>query len=410
MGRKLQGAKLRAKKRGTEADKELVEIKAQHAETQHVTEKADEELFVIDNTAVLPSKKTLHKKEKKLKYSNSAKEQSQIEKLAAKFTKDQLERMTKTKTARRAMNKGAVDPKFDLWASEGEKAAPQKKKTSAEIPAIGSTLAGIKPAEHTKIATTRALRAPKADRAVQIDPANSGQSYNPDKVSHKKAILEAVEVERKRGLAEKDRKAPISTGMSAETRKYIVDDTDSEDDEPEDDQDDALTEDKMEKKKEKFTRAQRNKQKRLRAEQWEIDTRKRNKKFEGSVGEAKTITKKLRKEETHTLERKLEIEKKKKESEPVKGKDVYGKMSKENPIAAPTYPVALSNELKSGSLRTIISKGSLLTDRFASLRDREMAPKKALKKNKRMEGKRRRTKIKVKGKGFKEAREGQILG
>mmetsp|Transcript_35331 Transcript_35331/g.55035 ORF Transcript_35331/g.55035 Transcript_35331/m.55035 type:complete len:418 (-) Transcript_35331:16-1269(-) len=417
MGRKLQGAKLRAKKRGQEAAKALVETKARDTETRQVTEKGDAELFVIDTTAILPSKKTLHKKTTKQKFSNSAKEQSQIEKLVAKHTKEQLERMTKTKTARHAMIKGAINPKFDLWGSEDPAAADKKKKKNTPVvnPVIGSTLAGTKPAEHVEITTTRALPAPKAATAIRVDLAKSGQSYNPDKVLHKMTIMEAVQVERKRELAEAEKKAPISTGMSEETRKYIVGDTDSEDESDDDDnnkKDDEETtgELKVEKKKEKFTRAQRNKQKRLRAEQREIDARKRLKKFEGTVGEAKVIAKKLRKEEAQTVERKMELEKLKKEHEPVQGKDVYAKLADENPIAAPTYPVALPSELKSGSLRTIKPKGSLLTDRFASLRDRDMAPKKQLKKKKKVEGKRRKMKIKVKGKGFKEAREENILG
>jgi nucleolar protein 53 len=70
----------------------------------------------------------------------------------------------------------------------------------------------------------------------------------------------------------------------------------------------------------------------------------------------------------------------------------------------------LSSELKSGSLRTIRPKGSLVTDRMASFLDRDMAPKKQLKRKQRVQGKLRKSKIKVRGKGFEASKEGHILG
>ena len=425
MGRKLQGAKLRAKKRGQEASKELVETTAKHVETKQVTEKTNDELFVIDTKAVLPSKKTALKKEKKAKHvSKSAKEQAQIDKLIAKHTKEQLDRMAKKskQTARKATNKGTVKPKFDLWGSSPATSLAEKQRTTK--------VTGIKPSEHVKITTSRALPPPKkvlssrnddddtkAAAAVKVDLAKSGQSYNPDKLLHRKAILEAVQVEKKREKAEELRKAPISTGMSEETRKYIVGDTDSEDEsdsDNDDDNDNKQDSVKVEKPKEKLTRAQRNKQKRLRAEQREIQERKRRKKLEGSIGEAKTITKQLRKADLEKRKQKTELEHLKIASTQIPGKGVYEKLANENPIHAPTYPVALSTELnkKSGySLRSIKPKGSLLTDRFTSLLDRDMAPKKQTKRKKRVEGKRRmKMRIKVKGKGYKESKDGQILG
>ena len=82
-------------------------------------------------------------------------------------------------------------------------------------------------------------------------------------------------------------------------------------------------------------------------------------------------------------------------------------MANEIPIDAPTYPVALTSELKSGSLRTIKPKGSLVTDRMASFQDRDMAAKKQTKRKRRAQGKRRKLKLKVRGKGYAE---GGILG
>jgi len=48
MGRKLKGARLRAHKRGKEHVTEMTETKADQVETQAVTDRSNEELFVID--------------------------------------------------------------------------------------------------------------------------------------------------------------------------------------------------------------------------------------------------------------------------------------------------------------------------------------------------------------------------
>jgi nucleolar protein 53 len=408
MGRKLQGAALRAKKRGKLDAQDMVEVTAQKAETQQVTTKADEELFVLDTTAVIPSKKQQEKKEKsKRKHTNSAMEQKQIEKLAQTHTAEKLQELAKTSTAKRARFKGAVKPTFDLWG--GEEETNNKTNKKKQDGSFGSAVGGIKPSQHLKIVTARALPAPDATK-VKIDVAKSGQSYNPDRVQHKKVLQEAVQVEQKREAAETERNAPISTGMSEETRALMMGDSDTDDSPSDDEGEDNDEERPIEKKKEKLTRAERNKQKRVREEQREIDTRKRQKKIQNSVAEAKTVTRKMLKDEAESKEKKEKIQKLKEESERVKGKNVYQQLADENPIHAPTYPVALSSELNEsgGSLRTIKPKGSLVTDRMASFLDRDMAPKKALRQRKRVEGKRR--KLKVRGKGHAASKEGAILG
>jgi nucleolar protein 53 len=422
MGRRLRGAALRAKKRSTAAAEDIVQSNAVGVEEGVVSNKPNEELFVLDTTAVIPSKKQQEKKDQKLKkrkYQASAKEQAQIEKLIEKHPADELQKLIKkgNTTAKRAKIKGAVQPNFDLWGDDDE-AHPSKQKKlkeeeSSKTLSAFAAAAGIKPAAHpAKISSTKALPAPKGN-SVSIDVAVSGQSYNPDKIEHKNAILEALRVETKREFAEKEATAPVSQGLSAETKELLLGDSDSEDessDDERDDDDSASNERPIQKRPEKLTRAQRNKQKRLRAEAQEIRERKRRKKLQNAVNEAKFIARKLRKEETETKERKEKIEELKAEKERVKGKDVYQWVAEENPRQAPTFPVALPDELKSGSsLRTIRPKGSLITDRMVSLMDRDMAPKKALKKKQRAQGKRRQ-KIKVRGKGYEVTKEGEILG
>jgi nucleolar protein 53 len=417
MGRKLQGAALRAKKRGKLDAIDMVEVAAQLAETQEVTTKPDEELFVLDTTAaivVAPSKKQQAKKEKnKRKHTNSAMERALIEKLADTHSEEKLQELAKISTAKRARFKGLVKPTFDLWAEEKEETNnddKKKKKQQTEPPVIGSGVGGTKPSQHLTIVTKRALAAPGKSK-VNIDVAKSGQSYNPDRVQHKKVLQEAIEVEQKREEAEIERKAPISTGMSEATRALLLGDSDSDDSPSDVEEEDDNDEDRpIEKKKEKLTRAQRNKQKRVREEQREIDTRKRQKKIQNSVAEAKTVGKKLLKDEALSKEKKAEIQKLKEESERVKGKNVYQQLAHENPVHAPTFPVALSHELNKsrGSLRTIKPKGSLVTDRMTSFTDRDMATKKTFRHRKRVEGKRR--KVKVRGKGHAASKEGALLG
>jgi len=415
---------MRASKRIKLADQEFADTKADKVETQEVAAKKDEELFVIDTTAVLDSKKQLEKKEKKAKdprRNPSLKEKAQIEKLVQRHAANNLQQLVTTgnSASKRATRKGSVQPTFDLWGDEpkieDETVSNTKKRKSSDT-AVGSTLpAGLKPASHIKIVSRPAMPPSSKLKAVAVEVAKAGQSYNPDKVLHAKILHEAIQVEEKRQFAEKEAKAPVATGMSAETRAFLVG-SDSEDSDDETEKDSETKEgdgdSPMEKIQKKLTRAQRNKQKRVRAEQQEIENRKRQKKLENSVAEAKAITKQLSRKEQEQAKQREEAEKLKAAKERTKGESVYLRLADENPIHAPTYPVALTSELKQtgGSLRTIRPKGSLLTDRMVSLTDRDMAAKKQTKKRIRVEGKRRKLKVKVRGKGHAESKEGGILG
>lgn len=413
MGKRLRGAKLRSKKRGTEAEREIVETKAVEVEEAPVTEKADEELFVIDTTAVVQSKKQLAKKEKKA-LQNSTKEAEQIQRLVNTHSAKTLQKMAKSTsiTAKRAPKRIKVKqtkPTKDLWADEDSTAIVSK--TSRTMVAAGPR--GIVPSAHVKIGTQRALQPQSAKYnkeilPVTVDIAKSGQSYNPDKKEHKKIIQEALAVETKRQAAEKEAKSSASQGMSAETRALLLGDTDSEDESDSDSDSDSVME-IAERRPQKMTRAQRNKQKRIRAEQHEIRERKRQKQIAHELRGVKAAKRKLMKEQAEKQAAKEKLDQLKKDSERSKGKDVYQQLADENPRYAPTLPVALPGELQKGtSLRTIKPKGSLVTDRMVSLMDRGMTAKKQLKHKMRVEGKRR--KVKVRGKAKWSTREGDILG
>jgi len=445
MGKRLKGAKLRAKKRGTEAAKEIVEIVAVQAEEGLVTNKPDEELFVLDTTAVTPSKKQLQKRDERRTKRNknesvSTKEQIQIQKLVNTHSAKTLNKLVKKTsiTAKRAPKniKGRqVRPTYDLWGDEtaadddrnnGDgvviKISASKAKATANTNTkqlAMSHVHGIVPSDHNKFATAKALPAPtKKEKLVTVDIAGSGQSYNPDKKEHRNAIEEALKVETKRQRADKEAVSSASQGMSAETRALLLGDSETEDEDDSDD-DDSSSDDNdddnekntkiIQKRPEKFTRAQRNKQKRVRTEQYEIQDRKRQKRLQHEMRSAKSVGKKLKKEEEKKKEEKENIERLKAESERSKGKNIYQNLADENPRYAPTFPVALPDELKSGtSLRTIKPKGSLVTDRMVSLMDRGMTAKKQLKLKNRIQGKKR--KVRVRGKGYQAKNEGEFLG
>jgi len=418
MGRKLRGAKLRAKKRSQIHAQESLDVEAKGVETREVVAKADEELFVLDTTAVLPSKKQLEKKEKKKrKYTNSAKEEAQINKLVDTHSPTKLQGLAEKKTAKRARIKKGVDPTFDLWGGDDDGTARskqdesriEKKKDDAPNPGIGPSLAGTKPAHKPSNYSIQAMKNPNS-RIVSIDVAEPGQSYNPDRIQHKNMIKKAVQVEEKRQKAEEFDKAPIAKGLSEETKAYLLDDSDLEDYADSGSDSEEEEERPIERRREKLTRAQRNRQKRIRRELKQIAQRKRDKKFQASVGEAKTISKQLRKEETEQLKRAVQYKKVKEESQRTKGKGVYDQLADENPIRAPTYPVALSSEIQDGSLRKLRPKGSLVMDRMASFLDRSMAAKKQLNQKRRVQGKRRKHKVKVRGKGFEATKDGGIMG
>lgn len=414
MGKRVRGAKLRSKKRGTVAEREIVEKHAGEVETGAVTDKADDELFVLDTTAVVPSKKQLEKKRSKQQLKNSTKEEVQIQKLIDNHSEKTLKSLAKKTsiTERRAPKRIKAKqnrPTRDLWADEDESSSTALATKKAAPIVVSSGPHGIVPSKHVKVVTTRAL-APQTSKyknkdmmPVTIDLAKSGQSYNPDRKEHRRAIIEALKIETKRDKADKEAKKKVSQGMSAETKALLLGDSDTEDEEEEE------SDTEMEiatKRPEKMTRAQRNKQKRVRVVEYEIRERKRQKQVRHDMRGVKSARRKLLKEEAEKKAEKEKIEKLKRESERSKGKDVYQQLADENPRYAPSYPVALPGEVS--SLRRIKPKGSLVTDRMVSLMDRGMTAKKQLKHKMRVEGKRR--KVKVKGKAKWNTKEGGILG
>ena len=238
-----------------------------------------------------------------------------------------------------------------------------------------------------------------ARKTVQIELAQPGQSYRPDEEQHQDVIGEALGIELRRKEAEEYKSAPIGGGrMNQRTLSLLIhssDEESSDDDGDEEDNDDENMKSRAVslKRKEKLTRAQRNKQKRVRAMQVELEERKKAKQFLHTFQDAKKISKEIKKKEAEHIARKQEINalKEEKLSKPL-GVNIIDQISKLDPINAPSLPVALTDELKDGSLRTIKPKGSLLTDRVESMISRKMAHRKTLEKKRIVNGKRRNMK------------------
>jgi nucleolar protein 53 len=412
MGKRVRGAELRAKKRAKVAVDELQEKQADALASATVTDKKDTELFVLDVTGETVHQSQLVPKVKRKKETGlSEKDKQAVARLmekhegsAAKLKEIAAQgRQTAANSQRRVRTKGVrgqTKAKFDLWDNNHDALAAvtadvvKANRLGAHTPGIGGSLSGT--SEQHSLSNTRRAQAP-SQRGMAVDLARSGQSYHPDPVAHKAAIDKAFGIEKRRQDAVDYMETPISNGLSEETRAMMVGDSDTEE------EDNAMDEDGddapvglMPKRSLKLTKAERNKQKRVRGEQMIVDKRRINKKLMNEVSEIPRYNKETKKK-TRAKQEQREREETLKRLKKPRGTDWEQKVSNVNPMSAPTLPVALSSELKS-SLRTLKPKGSLLSDRLGSFRDRKLAPIKATidGRKKKFHGNRRR-KLRVKG-------------
>lgn len=399
MGRKIQGAALRAKKRAQEASHELLEATATEVETGHVVRKTDDQLFVLDTTAeTVPGGVQKEVNQKKRKKGLTAAEQKQVDELLQKHDVDALKKMaeeTKHQIGRAKRQKRlASRPSEDLWGGPSETLQKESKLTPVVSPGIGDSLAGTAPA-HVSVKQRAAKKLNKKVLALQV--AHGGQSYHPDKAQHQDMVGEALALELRRNEVTTYNATPLSSGMS-ETTKALLLGSDDENDEDSDDEDRNAVSDgaiEIRKRKGKLTKAERNRLKRHRAAEKEIDERKKAKQLVNSLTEIKRVKKEFNRKEVEDRERKALVQKLKEESERTLGKQVLQNLSQRDPVGVPALPVALTTELRS-SLRSIKPKGTLLEDRLESFRDRKMATHKHVGDRKKVVQGRKR-KVKVKG-------------
>jgi hypothetical protein len=386
MGKKLQGAALRSKKRQQETVEDLQEQHASRVAASGVVDKPNEALFVLDTEGAIvprherPSRARAAKKTKTGTATTlrllSAKEKREVERLLLTHSPKQLVQLVKqgkalldqtrvrTHGPRADRTKKAT---YDLW---GETDAADKPVTRF----LGSAPAGTAPAHTIRKPRQVLKKAPKNKEALALEVARSGQSYRPDPVLHQQALQSALGVETRRQVATDYNETPLSQGMTAETKALIVGDTDSEDEEDDNEAADGdETNLALHKTMNKYTRAQRNKQKRLRVEKAIHDKSHKRRKMENQVAEIPRYKKLFRKESAALVDRKTQVEQAKQAQARVKGSKVFEAASEANPMKAPTFPIGLTAEVQTATLRTIRPKGSLVTDRMISLRDRDLA-------------------------------------
>jgi nucleolar protein 53 len=436
---KRKGAAIRAKKRADIAAAELVDQTLQKQESSKFEAKDDGELFVLDTKADVrmgdvgletetnkrksTDKKTTDLNVKQSKRNRiSAKDERQIKKIMSRHSSEAIvslaagrkKRLQQAKRMKRIA--GTATASFDLW---DENAPENEEKKVLPFITGAASMGGTAPLRFhsvTKHSLRKDVQQPaklskrqldarrraesSARNSIKVEPAQPGQSYRPDEEQHQDVIGEALSIELRRKEALDYRNAPVGGGkMSEETLALLVGSSDEESSDDEDD--DVEMTNVRHKRKEKLTRAQRNKQKRVKAEAFLLQEKRSKKKHLSQFDYSKTVHKELRKESTAQIARREEINALKAEKKLIPlGVNVIAKRSEMDPINAPSLPVALTDELKDGSLRTVKPKGSLLTDRMESLISRKMANRRATSRKHTVQGKRRKNAKGGKGREF----------
>mmetsp|Transcript_1682 Transcript_1682/g.3996 ORF Transcript_1682/g.3996 Transcript_1682/m.3996 type:complete len:452 (+) Transcript_1682:183-1538(+) len=441
MGKKSKskkGVNPRARKRANEAAALLQEAQAEQVSTKRVEAKSDSDLFVVDTVgdssalAHVPKKQRVSEKKSRDKNALSEKDKRQVKRIlevqgeegALAMAKEGRERMARRRGAKRVAGRARTD--FDLWGSNDDGASAKKAKSKLAVTVSGaSAMGGTAPVElvvkkkNTKVSnlskevgaampemddtSKKHLKAKEAKKLmarpqVAVEVAHAGQSYRPDPEAHQDVIGEALAIELRRNDAIEYKETPISQGLSEETKALLVgsDDESSSDDDSDSEGVEEGGNVRLHKKKDKLTRAQRNKQRRVKAEKVALERQREEKRLLASMSEVKKTAKEIAREEAEKAEQREELKRLKAEKviEPL-GKGIVTKLSSLDPIRAPALPVALTSELSEqggGTLRTVRPKGSLLTDRMESLTDRKMAARKTLKKRNVVQGKKRKMK------------------
>lgn len=368
--------------------------------------KRDEDLFVLDTDRkdTAASNKARHEAKakedsKKRKHEYSALEMRKIQKVLNTHGKEGAialaergkARLGEKRIKKHMKSSASNTPTFDLWNHEKSESptSPQGDKKVASDPNFDKPTNS--PARLSK-KQIKAFEQAKANAPPQlaVEVAHPGQSYRPDREHHQESIGEALAIEIRRNEAVEYKATPISEGMSEITRDILVasdfeeDSSDDDDDDEKEEINNAVTT-RIIKREGKLTRAQRNKQKRMKAEEVSLKKRRLKKQFLHEANEVQVKKKAMQRavEEQRKYRAEIAVLKSEKKAQPL-GKDVWTKSSEKDPISAPSLPVALTEELNftkdgrnvGGGLRTVTPKGSLVTDRIESMVTRKMIVKK----------------------------------
>ena len=325
MGKSKKGVNQRARKRADEAATLLQEAQAERAAATSVASRADADLFVVDTEgdpsalAHVPKRQRLGgEKQRRDKNALSEKDRRQVERIlrarggegAVAMAQEGRERLDRRRGAKRVAGRARTD--FDLWGGDEEGGdgdnnnnnKSKKKKLAVAVSGVAAR-GGTAPVQvvvktnlhkATKLSrevgaampetatrlSNKQLKAREARRqtarpAVAVEVAHAGQSYRPDPAAHQDVIGEALAIEIRRNDAIEYRETPISQGLSEETRALLVDSDDDEESSSSSEDEDGSDEGgkvRLHKKRDKLTRAQRNKQRRVRAERNALEKRR----------------------------------------------------------------------------------------------------------------------------------------
>lgn len=388
---KKTGTQSRATKREIEVERELILHREDEYDRVRFESKKDNDLFVLDRIA--DAKVLRHISSEKLPYKGMKNFISEMERfMITKFLSNHgTESAVKLAKLHSDHSKKSLEASnvYNLWADDD--IPPDEKERKRLISDISGvpTLSGVAP---TKVKPNIKYRPRKfIEKSIQVVVAEPGQSFHPDEEQHQDTIGEALDIELHRNEIFEYRKVPIGNeGMKPETLKVLLG---SSDDESNTDDINTVAQMRYKKRNIKLTHTQRNKRKRATARDTERREQKRRKQLLNSILDAKQLNKELRKKDEMQKSKRERLREIKKElkSKPLGIQD-RRKLIDRDPINAMCLPVALTKEIKytGGSLRTMIPKGNLLSDRVESMILRNMHNSKTLNRKKIIQGKKRK--------------------
>ena len=372
MGRKTTGRKAKGLKRQNEGAEETLVAASELEEVKQLQARPDEDLFTVDRDGgepEAPSASSARQAKRKRRKELEAKIAEEAAKGPSPFELKVVdELMTGDQARKQKRRKGA-----------GGGAMPAKKSTGSARGALPASMGDpwgdedVDDSNSKKRGNKRAKAqtAPPdkmRPRAKVTDGAalHPGLSYNPSADDHDEALMTAAALEIRRETIRKEAEASVTRGMSAETRALIVN-RDSDDEDDDDDEGGSSSEgeeggavSRNTKKNGKFTKAERNRQKRAKAAQVALLEKKDAKRKRHELHNLNAIAKDVKKEE--------EEQRLRREALAARKADVAAKpLSDKEVLAAPTIPVNTPDEIK-GSMRLMTSEPtSLLKEKVHEL-------------------------------------------
>jgi len=307
------------------------------ADNKITADKSNDELFVLDTVGSKTSRKRI------------------VKTLANEATESQVKSKTDTVLVKKHLNNAAL-------AKAAADAAAAAKKLSMCDDLWGNDASII------SINTKRASKSDTVRSAIKTAKPVPGQSYNPSKDEHQKAIRVATDAEKAHLAKMAKDKGEIDTTLSEFTASFItnVDEDEEEEEEVGSDQEEVgeSAAPKKTKVKGKLTKAERNKIRNRKDAEFQLRKSQSAKELTKQLNMLPTIVKQVRKSDRLEKEASDQTKKERAEAEALK---IYQAKNHEVMSHREAGAVPLSDELN-GSLRTIhIKQGLLLKEEIDKL-------------------------------------------